>query len=360
MANPTLNLAPFGRWTLRDKAAQRRLALRYANSDGTLGTNRESIMPLPLKESRAVRELAEILYDFLPASGSAAWKGHVTFKSVAEKVGVGDFWQPGSKLPMLSALLERTLEFRRGRFEPLVVEIVRVGLTYRQKKACPLTPEEVEKINGLILEIGFKFPDLWDPDFFASLRASGAVRAAQRIDQEKAAERLRESQRTRRNVELEEIKRQFLNLHESAERQHAGLQLEKLLNRIFALHDLAPREPFRVIGEQIDGSFELDYEVYLLEAKWQQDPSPAADLYIFREKVEGKSKFTRGVFLSINGVSKDAQDAISRGKQPNFFIIDGYDVMMLLEDNIDLCAFLRRRQRLLAEEGRGFVPFREL
>ena len=27
-ANSALNLAPFGRWTLRDKAAQRRLALR--------------------------------------------------------------------------------------------------------------------------------------------------------------------------------------------------------------------------------------------------------------------------------------------------------------------------------------------
>jgi hypothetical protein len=26
--NPALNLAPFGRWTLREKAAQRRLALR--------------------------------------------------------------------------------------------------------------------------------------------------------------------------------------------------------------------------------------------------------------------------------------------------------------------------------------------
>jgi len=26
--NPALNRAPFGRWTLRDKAAQRRLALR--------------------------------------------------------------------------------------------------------------------------------------------------------------------------------------------------------------------------------------------------------------------------------------------------------------------------------------------
>jgi hypothetical protein len=26
--NPALNLAPFSRWTLRDKAAQRRLAIR--------------------------------------------------------------------------------------------------------------------------------------------------------------------------------------------------------------------------------------------------------------------------------------------------------------------------------------------
>jgi hypothetical protein len=64
-------------------------------------------MALLLKESRAVRELAEVFYDFLPGSGSAAWKGRVSFKSVAEKVGVGDFWQPGSNLPMLTALLER-------------------------------------------------------------------------------------------------------------------------------------------------------------------------------------------------------------------------------------------------------------
>ncbi len=28
LSNPALNLAPFGRWTLRRKAAQRRLALR--------------------------------------------------------------------------------------------------------------------------------------------------------------------------------------------------------------------------------------------------------------------------------------------------------------------------------------------
>ena len=317
-------------------------------------------MGLPLKQSRVVRDLAEALYDFLPGSGSATWKGHVSFKSIADKVGVGDFWQPGSKLPMLTSLLERTLEFRRGRFEPLVVEIVRCGLTYRQKQGNPVKPEEIDKVNGLILEVGFKFPDLWDPDFRAALCADGATRATERVEQARTEERIRETQRSQRSQELEELKREFIGLHESADRQKAGLQLEKVLNRLFALHGLSPREPFRVTGEQIDGSFELDYEVYLLEAKWQQDPSPAADLYVFREKVEGKSKYTRGVFLSINGVSKDALEAITRGKQPTFFVIDGYDVIMLLEDNMDLTAFLRRRQRLLAEEGRVSVPFGEL
>ncbi len=34
--NMALNLAPFGRWTLRDKAAQRRLALRYTKDQKTI------------------------------------------------------------------------------------------------------------------------------------------------------------------------------------------------------------------------------------------------------------------------------------------------------------------------------------
>lgn len=102
-------------------------------------------MSLSLKESRAVSEIAELLYNFLPGSGSPQWKGHVSFKTVAKKVGVGEFWQPGSKIPMITSLLERTLEFQRGRFEPLILEIVRSGFTYRQKQGRPITPKEVEK-----------------------------------------------------------------------------------------------------------------------------------------------------------------------------------------------------------------------
>jgi hypothetical protein len=317
-------------------------------------------MGISLKESRAVAEMAELLYDFLPGSGSPKWKGHVSFKTIAEKVGVGDFWQPGSKTPMITSLLERTLEYRRGRFEPLMLEIVRAGLTYRQKSGNPVSPSEVDKLNGLILEVGFKFPDLWDPGFKTSLQADAGMRAREKVEEVLAQEKLSVTSRSERNRELEQLKRQFFALHDDEDRQRAGLQLEKVLNRLFTLHTLSPREAFRVVGEQIDGSFLLDHEVYLLEAKWTQEPSPEADLLIFRGKIEGKSKYTRGVFVTINGVSKEAAIAITQGKQPNFFVVDGYDLTMLLEDNIDLTTFLRKKQRLLAEEGRVIVPFNQV
>ena len=89
------------------------------------------------------------------------------------------------------------------------------------------------------------------------------------------------------------------------------------------------REPFRVTGEQIDGSFDLDYETYLLEAKWEKSPISEGPLLVFRGKIEGKSAMTRGVFISLNGISAQAREAIVHGKQATFFIIDGYELSMV-------------------------------
>lgn len=316
-------------------------------------------MALTLKDSAAVRELAKLLYDFLPGSGNSQWKGHVSFRSVANDVGVGEYWQTGSKEPMIARLLERTLDGRRARFEKLIVEIVRAGLTYRRKSGNPVKSDEIGRINAQILSIGFRFPDLWDVDFLAALHEDSGKRAQERVDEARATDRLKETARSERSIQLEALKGDYLALHALADRQAAGLQLEHILNRLFALHHLSPREPFRVIGEQIDGSFELDHEVYLLEAKWHRDPRPVADLYVFREKIEGKSKFTRGVFVSINGISTEAAVAITQGKQPIFFVVDGYDILMALENAVSLGTFLRKRQRLLAEEGRVTVPFHQ-
>ncbi|MDQ4429079.1 DUF3644 domain-containing protein [Yokenella regensburgei] len=59
---------------------------------------------------------------------------------------------------------------------------------------------------------------------------------------------------------------------------------------------LAPRLSFRNTGEQIDGSFRLNDEFYLMEAKWHQSRTPAADLHVFEGKLSTKAIWTRGVF----------------------------------------------------------------
>lgn len=316
-------------------------------------------MPLSLKESNAIGELAKLFWSFLPGSGSSQWKGHVTFKSVATEVGVGDYWVPGSKENAIAGMLGRTLEHRRKYFEKLVLEIMRAGLIYRRKNGNPVMPDEVERINAQILALGFRFPDLWDTEFRDALRDETGERARQHLDDARAADRTRETAKSARREELDALKREFFTLESLADRSKAGLALEPILNRLFALSGLEPQAPFRVTGEQIDGSFELDNEVYLLEAKWHREPRPASELYIFRGKIEGKSRFTRGVFLSINGVSDDAADAITRGKESVFFVMNGYDLFRILEGSVSLVEFLRRRQRLLAERGRVAVPFAE-
>jgi hypothetical protein len=180
------------------------------------------------------------------------------------------------------------------------------------------------------------------------------------ISSSQVTSKAEETPKPQLSATLSELRQEFSNLATEKDRAKAGLDLEKLLHRLFVLFELHPRQPFRVTGEQIDGSFELDGHVYLLESKWEQNPLPEADLLVFGGKIEKKSTFTRGVFIALNGISAQARQAITQGKAPSFFVMDGHDLMMVLSEAISVPDFLRRRVRLLAEEGRVCVPFSEL
>lgn len=69
--------------------------------------------------------------------------------------------------------------------------------------------------------------------------------------------------------------------------QARGYAFETLLRDLFNVFGLQAREPFRLKGEQIDGSFILQGETYLIEAKWQAAPTGVADLHTFHGKLEG-------------------------------------------------------------------------
>jgi hypothetical protein len=311
---------------------------------------------LTVREFQATAAIASLLSDFLPGSGNRQWKGHVSFQTITEKLGLADFWIGGSKIPAITNLLQRTLEQRRDRFEALILEVVRSGVVYRQKKTDPISPDELKRLNALLLEVQFKFPELWDSE----LEVDVHDRSAQKFERVVKDESLATTGETEKTTILRKLRDDFFIFWQETDRQKAGFKLEVILNELLRANGIKARKPFTVVGEQIDGSFELDAEIYLVEAKWEKNPLPEAPLMVFREKVLGKSTFTRGVFVAVNGISDTAKDAITRGKQPNFFVIDGHDLMMILSDEIDLKTFLRQRFRLLAEEGAVSVPYRQI
>ena len=314
-------------------------------------------MTLSLTETQALSELGEHLYQYLP--GSSAWRGTYTFAHAAADAGVESFWQGGSKLPAIASLLELTLERRRDAFCSLVETVVRRGMQYRARKKNPLTRQDVERLNALVARMGFKIPALWDPKFLRSLPDAPGPAQGDTDGPSESISQVDEASLRRRRV-LDELRARFLALQAQADRQEAGHALEALLNELFSVFGLQPGEPFRVVGEQIDGSFLLDSEVYLLEAKWTQGPTPEAELLAFRGKIEGKSRFTRGLFLSVNGFSAQAVSAITKGKQPTFVMMDGADLYRVLDRHIDLQSLLRQKIRRLAERGEPYVPVSEL
>ena len=191
--------------------------------------------------------LAAAFYDLLPGSGNTAWRGHVTFATVASCVGVGEFWPGGSKQPAIQTLLELTLERRRPLFERLVVEIVRAGITYRRRQGRPLAAVELDRINGHILELGFRFPELCDASLRGSLAQTDDERAKAAVDRAKTDEEIRRSTGTLQS-ELQALRVELEQLAVLRDRSAAGRQLEVLLTRLFNACGLQGRSSFRVVG----------------------------------------------------------------------------------------------------------------
>ena len=142
--------------------------------------------------------------------------------------------------------------------------------------------------------------------------------------------------------------------------QARGFAFERFLNDLFTVYNLDPRRPFRLTGEQIDGSFQLHQEIYLVEAKWQDERTGQADLLTFAGKVDGKAQWSRGLFVSYSGFSDDGLQAFARGRRTSIICMEGLDLAQILSGRLDLVEVIERKKRRAAETGSAFVPVRDL
>jgi len=140
--------------------------------------------------------------------------------------------------------------------------------------------------------------------------------------------------------------------------QARGFAFEKYLKQLFDAFDLEARSAFRIVGEQIDGSFLLGDETYLLEAKWQNEQTGIGDLHAFHGKLDQKAAWARGLFVSYSGFSDQGLQAFGRGKR--VICLDGADLAEAFTRALGLPDVLNRKVRRAAETGAAFVRVRDL
>lgn len=295
-------------------------------------------MAITLQQSQAITRIADIIYPFLPGKPHPFSDQSLSFPGVAGRLGLSAFWPGGSKKPAIIKLLETTLEKQPGQFCRLITEIVRSGLRYCSTKT-PITREIIEQLNRDIATVGFKIPELWDEKFLNNFPRTMSPAQASKQSETPTANPLF-------------LRRDFDALY-ALDPNARGFAFERFLRALFDAHGLKGKSSFRLVGEQIDGSFSMGDALYLIEAKWENKPLDITPLFAFRSQV-AKADWSRGLFISYSGFSDDACAAFSRTGKLNSIGMSGQDLHFILEGKMSLIDAIRAKLAC-AGEGGGFM-----
>lgn len=237
----------------------------------------------------------------------------------------------------------------------------------RMTSRTDLYSEDLYNLLLAVVDINdFSYLDFWDDDGSKKNKAKTAVenlrkhfKGHSQISHEDTEAR-RIKLETEKNIaknksladELDVLKNRFTTISLMKDKQKRGFELEPFLTDLFHLYDLDPKGSFKNYGEQIDGAFTFDHTDYLLEAKWKRQVD-RGDLATFSYKVESKLKIAMGLIITIDGLTPQA---IS----PDFksiIIMDGSDIMAILENRVSLPDLLYKKRRKANETGNIYTRF---
>lgn len=217
--------------------------------------------------------------------------------------------------------------------------------------------------------IGWKHFDSYYFDKLKKLNKSEAEQAIshlkqlQEIRDYKIQEQRKERERKEAaakvpSVTLPDLKAKFISLWQGkvvgAKR---GYALEEILQALSILFSLETTEPYRVNGEQIDGSVKYDGEHYIVEAKWQDKAAANEAIYQFAGKIEGKM-YGRGLFISVHGFSENVVGSLVRGKAIKTVFVDGADLIVVLEGSLSFTDMLDKKIKAAQTKGLIYIDAR--
>lgn len=154
----------------------------------------------------------------------------------------------------------------------------------------------------------------------------------------------------RNQIDYQTLADDLFKLDAIKEAQRRGYEFEKYLNRLFGVFGLDPHVSYRTDTDQIDGSFMLNGNTVLLEAKYRIASLSKNDLILLENKVARKSFFARGLFVSLSDFDENVvnyfKDRLSR-----IIAVSVPEIYMMCSEEKDLREVLTRKFRYLDEYG---------
>lgn len=132
--------------------------------------------------------------------------------------------------------------------------------------------------------------------------------------------------------ELMNLREKFLEVEKITDKQKRGIEFEKFFTDLMKAHQIPVEEPFRVVGEQIDGAIKYDGHYYLLELKWQKTKSNQKEIASLFMKAEGKLE-ARGIFIAMEGYTSECLKSLPKGKNLKVLLLDGVHLTSVIFGN---------------------------
>lgn len=114
--------------------------------------------------------------------------------------------------------------------------------------------------------------------------------------------------------------------------QKRGYEFEKFFNKMMKVWGIIVEVPFKIVGEQIDGAIKYDSHHYLVELKWEKKKAAHQEISSLYMKVEGKMD-ARGIFISMEGYSKEILESFPKGKNIKVLFLDGNHLSNVIYGN---------------------------
>lgn len=154
------------------------------------------------------------------------------------------------------------------------------------------------------------------------------------------------------------ILKNLFKIEKESTQQLKGYAFEHFLVYLFGLFRMEPHASYKTETDQIDGSFVLGESTVLIEAKYRKKAIHKDDLILFQDKLEHKSTFARGLFISYSEVDNNAISYFSNHGS-RITILYTQEIFQMCQSKADLRKILKAKFRYLDETGCIWCPVRD-